>query len=246
VAFLARFFPEAKFGGFSDADVTVAFYNRVNALIDESSIVLDFGCGRGLCLEDPVPYRRRLRLLRGKSQKVIGVDIDPSGAVNAAIDEFLRITPGSPWPINDQSIDLILCDCVMEHLPDPAAFFSEARRVLRPGCGILCIRTPNVWSYIGVISRLIPNHYHASALRKAQENRPAGDIFPTLYRCNTITRMRKTMAAHGFDPVVYGAESDPGYLDFASFVYRLGVLHRKLAPGFLRPVIFAFGRLRAD
>lgn len=239
-----RFFPETKFGGFTDADVTVAFYNHVNALIDSNSVVIDFGCGRGLCTDDPVPHRRQLRILKGKAKKVIGVDVGTNGATNAAIDEFRELAAASRWPIEDQSADVVLCDSVMEHLPDPEAFFSEARRVLRPGRGVVCIRTPNLWGYVAVMSRLIPNRHHNTVLQKVQRDRLEEDVFPTLYRCNTIRRLRKMMAAYGFDPVVYGAESEPGYFDFSSFLYGLGVLHRKLAPGFIRPVIFGFGRLR--
>lgn len=42
---LVRFYPEARFGGFSDIDGTMAFYLRVNALLGCDSVVLDFGCG---------------------------------------------------------------------------------------------------------------------------------------------------------------------------------------------------------
>ena len=54
------------------------------------------------------------------------------------------------------------------------------------------------------------------------------------------------LAEHGFDSVVYGMESDPGYLHFSKFFYRLGVFHQRLAPRLWKPVIFAFGRLRRD
>ncbi len=55
-----RFYPEAKFGGFTDIDGTVAFFNRVNSLLDSSFVVLDVGCGRGAYNEDPVPLRKSL------------------------------------------------------------------------------------------------------------------------------------------------------------------------------------------
>lgn len=236
------FFPETRFGGFTEVDVTIAFYNRVNALINPSDVVIDFGCGEGACLRDSVPLRRNLRVLRGKAARVIGLDVDaPAAARNRAIDEFHPLEPGAPWPVGDASADLILSDCVLEHLPDPEAFFSEARRILKPGTGLLCIRTPNVWSYVGVASRLAPNRLHASILKKAQPYR-IEDVFPTVYRCNTLSKMRAMMKRYGFDAVVYGAESEPGYLEFSKIAYGLGVLHRKLAPSLLRPVIFAFGR----
>ncbi|HEX9617275.1 MAG TPA: hypothetical protein VGA03_07640, partial [Anaerolineales bacterium] len=96
--FKSLYYPESRFGGFSNVDGTVAFYNRVNALVQPSSVVVDVGCGRGAYVEDPVPYRLQLRILKGKCQKVIGIDVDPKGKENPYIDEF-RLIEGSRWPV---------------------------------------------------------------------------------------------------------------------------------------------------
>lgn len=238
---LDRCYPEHRIGGFTSVDGTVAFYTRVNALLDPSSVALDFGCGRGCRAEDPVPFRRDLQRLKGKAARVIGVDIDPVGRENPYLDEFRQLTPDRPWPVDDRSVHLILCDCVMEHLPSPAAFFSEARRVLAKR-GYVCIRTPNIMGYVGFISRLLPHSHHRRVLTKAQKNRREEDIFPTLYRCNTAGRLRRALADAGFDAVVYGHESEPAYLDFSKIAYRLGALYQKLAPGMFKNVLFAFGQ----
>jgi hypothetical protein len=42
------FYPESRFGGFSDIDATITFYDRINSLIQKSDTVLDIGCGRGV------------------------------------------------------------------------------------------------------------------------------------------------------------------------------------------------------
>lgn len=63
------FYPESKFGDFTDIDGTIAFYIRVNSLIKPSSAVLDFGCGRGQYAEDPVVIRREIQVLKGKLRK---------------------------------------------------------------------------------------------------------------------------------------------------------------------------------
>ena len=61
------FYPEIFFGGFTQADGTVAFWiRRVNALIEPSSVLLDFGCGRGQHAEDEVSVRRGLQWLQRK------------------------------------------------------------------------------------------------------------------------------------------------------------------------------------
>ena len=236
------FYPESFFGGFTQADGTVAFYSRVNALIEPSFVLVDFGCGRGQHAEDEVSTHRRLQCFKGKVAKVIGLDVDSAGRTNPTIDEFHQLLPDQDWPIEDKSANLVLCDSVLEHLAAPEFFFSQARRVLVDG-GYLCIRTTNVLSYVGIGSRLMPNRLHAALLSRLQKSRKAQAGFPTLYRCNTIRSIRRQMSAHGFRAAVYGHTPEPLYLRFSKLAYALGVLHQRLAPGAWGLTIFAFGQL---
>lgn len=235
------FYPESKFGGFSDVDGTIRFYIRVNALLDPGSVVIDYGCGRGAYGEDVVATRRELRILRGKVQRVIGLDVDAAGRQNPYLDEFRQLE-GKRWPLADDSIDLCVSDQVLEHLEEPEEFFSEARRVLKQG-GYLCIRTPNLWNYISLISRLVPNRTHAQVLAKVKQGTCAPDVFPTVYRCNTIPRIRRTLDRFGFSHAVFGIAPEPSYLAFSRLTYGVGVLLHRYSPGYLRPVILAFARL---
>lgn len=235
------FYPESKFGGFSNIDGTIAFYSRVNALLTSSSIVLDVGCGRGIYHQDLVISRRNLRILKGKVKKVIGIDVDPSAKDNPCIDEFLLLDSDS-WPVEDVSVDFVVCDNVLEHIKDPDPFFKEANRVLRRG-GYLGIRTSNSWNYIALFSRLIPNKYHSKVTAVVQDSRKKEDVFPTYYRCNTILKIRSLMNRYGFgNNVVYGYEAEPSYLSFSKIAYWIGVLHQKYAPNILKATVIAFGR----
>lgn len=235
------FYPETDYGGFTSVDGTIAFFLRVNSLLAPSFTVLDVGCGRGEYLQDAVTIRRNLRILKNKVLKVIGIDVDKAAASNPFVDEF-RQMKGDSWPVENDSVDLIVCDNVMEHILDPDLFFSEASRVLK-NRGYCCIRTPNRWSYVAMIARLIPNRFHSSVTRMAQEERKDEDVFPTFYRCNSIRKIRKTMLRHGFECAIYGHEAEPSYLSFSRIAYGVGVMHQKLAPDFLKPVILAFGRI---
>ena len=238
---MQRFYPESRFGGFSAVDGTVAFYSRVQALLRPESVLIDFGCGRGAYGDDPLPFRRALRIFKGRAAHVIGLDAGPAGANNPFLDAFHQLQPGAPWPLADNCADLIVCDNVLEHLPRPDEFFSEAWRVLRPG-GMLCIRTPNRWNYIAVLSQLIPNRQHARVLAKAKVGLREEDIFPTFYRCNSLPAVRSALKRHQFTAHVYGYEAEPSYLSFSALAYAMGVLHQKLAPGILRAAIFAFAQ----
>lgn len=234
------YYPESRFGGFSDVDGTITFYNRVNALIRPSDVVVDIGCGRGAYGDDPVAYRRRLRILKGKCQRVIGIDVDLGAEHNPFIDEFRGIT-AARWPVESQSIDLCVADNVLEHVQNPQDFFAEVRRILKPG-GFICIRTPNVWSYFGLVSKLVPNRRHTDVLEKVKDRLSPQDVFPTLYRCNTLGCIRKSLQLNGFEHTVYGYDAEPSYLSFSRWLYFLGVLHQRFAPQIFKVGIHAFGR----
>jgi SAM-dependent methyltransferase len=221
-------------------DGTVAFYARVNALLTEGSVVLDVGCGRGAYAADPVAFRRRLRTVKGKCSRVIGIDVDQGAAQNPFLDEF-RLIDKARWPLEDSSVDLCLCDHVLEHVEDPGAFFGECARVLRPG-GYVCIRTPNALSYFGITSRIVPNRYHARLTARIQDDRRVEDVFSTLYRSNTIPKMRRMLRLHGFDHCVFGHEAEPSYFSFSRVLYWLAVLHQRFAPGFAKVTLFAFAQ----
>jgi SAM-dependent methyltransferase len=238
---LLRWYPESRVGGYTDVDGTIAFYGRVRSLLPRHAVVADVGCGRGAHAADPVPFRRELRTLRGHAKRVIGIDLDERAASNPLVDEFRLIGPHGRFPLRDGECDLLVSDFVLEHVPDPDAFFAECRRVLRPG-GRIALRTTNARSYVGLVSRLVPNRHHAGLVAKAQDERRAEDVFPTVYKCNTARRLRRALGAAGFDAVVYGYESEPHYFLFSRALYALAVLHQRLAPRSLRLSLFAFGR----
>jgi SAM-dependent methyltransferase len=235
------FYPESRFGGFTAVDGTVAFYTRVQSILQPHHMLLDFGCGRGAHQEDAVSIRRTLRQFQGRVAKVCGVDVDAEGAGNPFLDEFRLLQPSTPTPYPDATFDVIVADCVVEHLADPAAFFAEMRRLLKPG-GHLCIRTSNQWSYIGLAARLVPNRKHAQVLGHVQADRRECDVFPTFYRANSLWSLRRWLRTNGFDHAVYGHDCEPRYLEFSRLAYWMGVLHQRFAPSWLRPALFAFAK----
>src|SRR3954447_20887268 len=94
---LARLYPEAAVGGYTQLDGQVEFYTRVNALVGPESQVLDFGAGRGQWAVDPMPeMARRLRMLRGRVARVVGTDVDDAVLTNPALDEARAAAPPPP------------------------------------------------------------------------------------------------------------------------------------------------------
>ncbi|MDY6795776.1 MAG: class I SAM-dependent methyltransferase [Actinomycetota bacterium] len=235
-----EFYPESRFGGFTDIDGTIAFYLRVNSLIDTSSVLLDVGCGRGAFSEDPILLRKGLRNFKGKCRKVIGIDIDENASANPFLDQFVYLKENA-WPLENKSIDVCICDNVLEHFRNPEIFFSECNRVIKNG-GFLCIRTPNTLNYIGVISRITPQKFHTAILQKVKHQIKEEDIFRTYYRCNTKRKLKRMLDQHGFLSYVYGYEAEPSYHSFSRLFYLFGVIHQRLAPNALKASIFAFAQ----
>jgi len=238
---LLRWYPEARFGGFSDIDGTLAFYGRVRALLPADGVVADVGCGRGAHRDDPIAWRREVRVLRGHAKRVAGADVDPAAAENPFVDEFHQMGPEGRIPLEGESVDLVVSDFVLEHVRDPERFFAECRRVLRPG-GHLALRTSNARGYVALAARLISNRRHAAVVGRAQEDRKTVDVFPTVYACNTTGKLRRALAHAGFDGVAYGYEAEPRYFAFSRLLYALAVLHQRFAPRTLRVSLLAFAR----
>lgn len=88
--------------------------------------VLDIGCGMR-------PYRRFLT----NTSRYVGLDMNPDvrpDVVGSVLD----------LPFEDGAFDGVMCNEVLEHIPDPAKALNEIHRVLRPG-GLTYITVPQAW-----------------------------------------------------------------------------------------------------
>jgi SAM-dependent methyltransferase len=90
--------------------------------------VLDVGCGDR-------PYEE---LLHGAAE-IVGFDVpgNPHADLHGSIDAI---------PVDDASVDVVLCLQVLEHVPDPAAAVRELRRVVRDG-GRVFLSTHGIYPF---------------------------------------------------------------------------------------------------
>jgi len=104
------------------------------ASLKEGEVVVDLGSGGGIdCFLASVSV--------GKHGKVIGVDMTPemvsSARANAKKGGYenadFRLGEIEHLPVADNSVDVVISNCVINLSPDKAQVFTDAYRVLTPG-----------------------------------------------------------------------------------------------------------------
>lgn len=107
--------------------------------------ILDVGCGNG---EFMAAAREAGYRVTGTDISVPAVELCRSRGLDAVAGDFLTL----PF---DGEFDAVTMWDVIEHLPDPAAFVSRARSLLRPG-GYLVIKTPGVTDRMFAMVKVAP------------------------------------------------------------------------------------------
>jgi SAM-dependent methyltransferase len=147
--------------------------------ICEGDVVLDLGSGAGV---DAFVARRSV----GESGRVIGVDMTDAMIARARTNaaglgysnvEF-RLGEIERLPIEDDTVDVVISNCVLNLVPDKATAFAETLRVLKPG-GHFCVSDivatgnlpPGIRNaaalYVGCVAGAIPEADYAAVIRGA-------------------------------------------------------------------------------
>lgn len=178
---------------------------------------------------------------------VAGVDVSDEVLGNHWLTEA-HVYDGNRLPFPNAAFAACVSDYVVEHIEYPGQHFREVARVLVPG-GVYCFRTPNLWHYVALASRLLPR---SAQLRLANQLRglssEAHDPYATFYRANTIETIRNLGADAGLQiSELILVEKEPSYgrasaalllpmMAYERFVNRFGWLGR------FRANIFAVAR----
>ena len=97
--------------------------------IGPSARILDLGCGTGI-------VGRQLRERLGGAARIAGLDLHAgmlAVARDRAPDVDWREGDATAMPFEDHGFDLVLCQQMLQFVPDRAAAVREVRRVLAPG-----------------------------------------------------------------------------------------------------------------
>ena len=195
------------------------FLQLIEASIQPGSAVLDLGAGAG------VKFQYELKSKVEPDGEIVGTDFDSRVCENPLLHRGV-VMDGTKFPFCDSSFDVVFSRYVLEHVSDEAEFLKEVHRILKPGGSFLFL-TPNKWHYVSIASRCTPHKFHAwyNRLRGRDED----DTFPTVYRLNSRTAVRRHFKRAGFlEEELIMRECCPNYLMLAVPLFLIGVGFERL------------------
>lgn len=194
------------------------FREMILSRLEPEHKVLDLGAGRGRVVE---------MHFQGQCAFIAGVDPDAGVMSNPHVDEAKQLeAPDFKIPYDDETFDIVFSDSVLEHVTDPAGFFSEVSRVLKPG-GRFLAKTPNKYHYVTTIARLTPHWFHEMVNK--WRGRQHEDTFPTVYLCNTRRQFLKLAENRSLQLERFQiVEGRPEYLRSNALSYLPGIAYERL------------------
>lgn len=132
--------------------------------------------------------------------------------------------------VPSNSVDIVISRAVLEHVMDPDAVFTEINRILRPG-GSFIFLVPNLYDYVSIFSKIIPNRFHKSIVSKT-EGRKMDDVFPAYYKANTYKAIQRlcnnNFAIESFEWL----GQYPSSLAFNPYLFMIGTVYEKVISRF--------------
>jgi SAM-dependent methyltransferase len=150
---------------------------------------LDVGCGRELFSAN----QALAAALSARCARLTGVDPDPTLQENQWVHE--KVAAGIDAYDGGCAFDLVTLRMVAEHVVDPQACVRGIARALRPG-GLAVVFTVFAGSPMPLLTRLAPMSLRHRVKAWLWGTHPK-DTFPTRFRMNTRSALRRLFAGVG-------------------------------------------------
>lgn len=156
--------------------------------IGDGAAVLDVGCGGGF--DDSV----ELQFDIGKEAGLFwGVEPDPE-VIHQPVFDDIHNCGFEDAPLANDSVDLAYATFVLEHIENPAAFWNQLLRILRPG-GIFWGFTMDRRHYFSWTSMILEAMRVKDTYLRLIQGPQQYENYPTFYRCNTPRAIRSQTTA---------------------------------------------------
>jgi ubiquinone/menaquinone biosynthesis C-methylase UbiE len=125
--------------------------------LHEASSLADIGCGLAHWSRLLYPYLRQPAQLAGVDRELRWVAEAPQHFRRA----FPKVAPelssfhradATRLPLPDNHFDVVTCQTVLMHLPQPLEALREMLRILHPGGLLICVEPNNLWNYLNFTS----------------------------------------------------------------------------------------------
>lgn len=182
-------------------DGTTEFHALCASVIPRGARILEIGAG---------PSNATSRFLATVGD-LHGADPDDAIEANDALSSA-TVMKGETLPFGAGSFDACVSNYVVEHVANPTTHLREVARVLRHG-GVYVFRTPNLFHYVTLASRLTPHWFHALVANRLKNARDGShEPYPTHYRLNSRAAVRRAAQQNGFDThALRLIEKEPSY-----------------------------------
>jgi 2-polyprenyl-3-methyl-5-hydroxy-6-metoxy-1,4-benzoquinol methylase len=167
----------------------------LDSLVLEQTRWLDVGCGRDL-----LPNNHTLAgILARRCGRLVGIDPDANVHENAYVHERHRAALEEFRA--EEPFDVISMRMVVEHIERPQACVQAIKNLSHVGTAVV-IYTPHRRSLLSLAAAAIPDRAH-HRLKRAIWKTHERDTFPTHYRMNTQSALKKIFGESGFREAAY-------------------------------------------
>ena len=222
-------------------DGTTQFHQLCQKYIPAGSKILEIG---------PGPRNQTTDYLASIGE-VTGADISVETLDNRSLNRAF-VYDGSVLPFENKTFDACVSNFVLEHVEMPEKHFQEVARVLKTG-GVYCLRTPNLWHYVALVSRMLPHSLHSLANPLRGLDAEAHEPYPTFYKANTKKVLARFCREFGLQITeLCLIEKDPSYgraheiLFFPMMTYERVVNRFGLLEGFRANILAVFSKKKQN
>jgi len=189
------------------------YWSILNSRLTAQTMVLDLGAGE----------KGMVSLFSERKMKVIGLDMSFEDLKENTNLTYRVCGDAQNLPFKTESFDFVISQWLLEHLPSPHHFFSEARRVLIKG-GYLTLVSNSLYCPFMFFNAIMPALFRDQLKKRLLPREVDEDTFPTYYRANTRSSILNIVKKVGMREEKFIYASDLSFFVFNRYIFLFWIL----------------------